>query len=234
MDTGEDKDAERLPEVPELPEKEMLAGEKETLGFYVTGHPLNAYLDKIADLATADSSNVGEMSSNADIAMCGILTGIQRKSNREGRPWAAAVLEDLKGSLELLVFANQYADLATLLVPDLPVLIRGSVRLDESAPAKVSVNEIVALDNTRLSLPAQISITVRLENGSNGQSDLAERLQQLFSDKPGDTDVRLRLLRRKDFLVSYDLAERVRADREFRNAAEKICGTGAIEVIASG
>ena len=234
MDSSEDKNAERLPEVPELPEKEMLAGEKETLGFYVTGHPLNAYLDKITDLATADSSNVGEMESNAKVAMCGVLTGIQRKSNREGRPWAAAVLEDLKGSLELLVFANQYAEVAPLLLPDLPVLIRGSVRLDESAPAKVSVAEIVALDNTRVSLPAQISITVKLGNGSNGQSDLAERLQQLFSDKPGDTDVRLRLLRRKDFLVSYDLAERVRADREFRSAAEQICGTGAIEVIAAG
>ena len=51
---------------------------------------------------------------------------------------------------------------------------------------------------------------------------LCYSLQTLVESKPGDTDVRLRLLRSKDFLVSYDLADRVRADREFRSSAEEI------------
>ncbi|MCB1020641.1 MAG: DNA polymerase III subunit alpha, partial [Acidobacteria bacterium] len=224
----------RLPSVPPMDKKMMLAGEKEMLGFYVTGHPLEEYRDKVSELSTADSATLADKEPNASVAMCGILTAIQRKRNREGRPWAAAVLEDLKGSTELLVFANQYEQLGADLVPDAPVLLRGQVRVDESSPPKISVQEIVSLDNARVKLPLQISVTVRLQNGSGEAGDVAQKLRELFQRKPGDTDVRLRLLRKKDFLVSYDLADRVRADREFRAAAEQICGKGSVEITAQG
>jgi DNA polymerase-3 subunit alpha len=224
----------RLPSVPPMNKREALAGEKEMLGFYVTGHPLEEYMDKVGELATADSASLSECEPNASVAMCGVLSGIQRKRNREGRPWAAAVLEDLKGSTELLVFANQYEALGADLVDDAPVLIRGQVRVDEAAPPKLSVQEIVSLDNARVKVPLQISVTVKLHNGSGGAEDIARKLRELFERKPGDTDVRLRLLRKKEFLVSYDLADRVRADREFRMAAEQICGRGSVEITAQG
>jgi DNA polymerase-3 subunit alpha len=98
----------------------------------------------------------------------------------------------------------------------------------------VSVQEIVLLDNARIKLPLQISVTVRLSNGAGAAEDVARKLRELFERKPGDTDVRLRLLRKKEFLVSYDLADRVRADREFRAAAEQICGRGSVEITAQG
>ena len=224
---------DELPEVPQWPERDKLAGEKEILGFYVTGHPLNAYEEKIAELSTEDSSKLEGLEQGTDVALCGLLTSIARKRNREGRPWAAAVLEDLKGSVDLLVFSNAYEELSPLLVDDQAVLLRGSVRVDENSAPKVAVSEIVPLDNARVSLPKQITITVRL-GGQNGQGDgngTAKRLRQLFASKPGETDVRLRLLRSKEFLVSYDVPDRVRADREFRHSVEEICGTGSIEIM---
>ena len=224
----------RLPRVPTMGSKELLAGEKEMLGFYVTGHPLEEYRDKVCELANADSASLADCEPNASVAMCGVLSGIQRKRNREGRPWAAATLEDLKGSTELLVFANQYEELGAYLVEDAPVLIRGQVRVEEAAPPKVSVQEIVSLENARVNLPLQISVTVKLSNGAGDAEDVARKLRELFERKPGDTDVRLRLLRKKEFLVSYDLADRVRADREFRAAAEQICGRGSVEITAQG
>ena len=224
---------DELPEVPEWPERDKLAGEKEILGFYVTGHPLNAYEEKIAELSTEDSSKLEGLEQGSDVALCGLLTSIARKRNREGRPWAAAVLEDLKGSVDLLVFANAYEELAPLLVDDQAVLLRGSVRVDENSAPKVAVSEIVPLDNARVSLPKQITITVRLgaQNGQGDGNGTAKRLRQLFASKPGETDVRLRLLRSKDFLVSYDVPDRVRADREFRHSVEEICGAGSIEIM---
>lgn len=166
--------------------------------------------------------------------MCGVLTNIQRKRNREGRPWAIGVLEDQKGSTEILVFANQYEGLAQELVNDRPVLVRGQVRTDESSPSKISANEIVSLDNTRIKVPAQISLTVRLSNGGGMGQELSAKLRTLIDSKPGDTDVRLRMLRQKEYLVIYDLADRVRGDKAFRRAAEEICGKGSVEVLASG
>jgi DNA polymerase-3 subunit alpha len=225
------KTDDHLPDVPAWPEKQTLAGEKEMLGFYVTGHPLNAYKDKVSELATFDSSKLGELETGTPVALCGVLNTIVRKRNREGRLWAAAVLEDLAGSVDLLVFANQYEGLAPMLVEDQAVFLRGDMRVDESGPPKVSVSEIVPLEVARVALPKQISITIRLGNG-NG-ADTAERLHDLFLSKPGDTDVRLRLVRSQDFLLFYDLAGHVRADREFRHAVEQICGAGSIEVVPS-
>ncbi len=222
-------DEQRLPDVPEWPEKQKLAGEKEMIGFYVTGHPLKAYEDKVAELATHDSSSIGNADNRANVAICGVLSGIQRRRNREGRPWGSAVLEDLTGSIELLVFANQFDELNEQLVDDQAVLIRGSLRAEEESQPKVSVQEIVPLDNARISMPAQIALTVRLNGEATGK-EAAAKLHDLFSSKPGDTDVRLRIMRANDFLVLYDIAARVKPDREFRREAEAICGKGAIEI----
>ena len=57
-------------------------------GFYVTGHPLDSYEEKIAELATHDSTRLEGLERGADVALCGILTGVQRRRNREGKPWA--------------------------------------------------------------------------------------------------------------------------------------------------
>ncbi|MDA1233955.1 MAG: DNA polymerase III subunit alpha [Acidobacteria bacterium] len=227
-------DGQSLPDVPEMDKLTLLANEKEMLGFYVTGHPLDEYGDKISELAECDSVSIGEKEQGMETAMCGVLTNIQRKRNREGRPWAIGALEDQKGSTEVLVFANQYEGLAPELENDRPVLIRGQVRTDESSPPKISATEIVSLDNTRIKLPAQISLTVRLSNGAGLGQEISAKLRTLIDSKPGDTDIRLRMLRQKEYLVVYDLADRVRGDKAFRRAAEEICGKGSVEVLASG
>ena len=222
---------DRLPSVPAWPESQKLAGEKEILGFYVTGHPLNAYMDKVNELSELDTSQLADRENGTDVTLCGVLGSIVRKRNREGRMWAAGVLEDLKGSVDLLIFANQFDALGPMLVEDQAVMIRGSMRVDESGPVKVSVNEIVPLDVARAKLPQQVSITIHLDNGGTEQT--VERLRELFLSKPGETDVRLRLLKKKDFLMFYDLADHVRADRAFRREVEEICGAGSLEVMPS-
>ena len=119
----------------------------------------------------------------------------------------------------------------SLLVEDQAVLIRGDVRLDENGPLKISVSEIIPLEVARVRLPAKISITLRLDNGGCGET--AEKLRELFDSKPGETHVRLRLLRKKDFLVFYELADNVNADRGFRAEVEQICGAGSLEIMPS-
>ncbi len=84
------------------------------------------------------------------------------------------------------------------------------------------------LDVARARPPKQVAIPLRLDNGAD---KAAERLQELFTRKPGETDVRLRLLRSKDFLAFYDLGAHVRADREFQAEVERICGAGSLEVV---
>ena len=77
-----------------------MAGEKEMLGYYVTGHPLDHYQDKISELATHDTSNLEGLAKNTEVAICGVLTGITKKRNREQKPWAAMQLEDRNDAIE--------------------------------------------------------------------------------------------------------------------------------------
>src|SRR5439155_10378481 len=94
-----------LPNVPDWTEKDKLAGEKEMLGFWVTGHPLDRYADKVAELSTRHTGNLEGLPKGADVALCAVVTGFTRKRNKEGKPWAALTLEDRNGSVDAMVFA---------------------------------------------------------------------------------------------------------------------------------
>ncbi|HWB83431.1 MAG TPA: DNA polymerase III subunit alpha [Bryobacteraceae bacterium] len=228
--TSDEPHATPLPNVPEWNDKEKLAGEKELLGFWVTGHPLDRYADKIAELASHDSSSLEGLTKGAELALCGVLTGIVRKRNREGKPWVAMTVEDRSGSVEALVFASSYERLAQQVVEDQAVLIRGQALPEESGPPKISVQDIVPLDNARIDMPAVISIRIWL--GRNGSADKAQALEELFRRKPGDTAVRFRLEAPRDFSVLLDVPAKVRPDKEFRAQVEEICGPESIERVA--
>src|SRR5215813_3250356 len=216
-----------LPKVPDWTDKEKLAYEKELLGFWVTGHPLDNYVDKIAELATHDSASVEGLEKNTEVKLCGVLTGVTRKRNKEGKPWAAMTIEDRSGSLDAMCFTTNYERLTGQIVEDQAVMIRGLVLPEENAAPKISVQDIVALDNARVDLPSLISIRVWL--GRNGEVDRAAALGDLFKRKPGETSVRLRLEAPRDFSVILDVPAKVRPDREFKKQLEQICGPECME-----
>jgi DNA polymerase-3 subunit alpha len=221
-----------LPRVPDWTDKEKLAGEKELLGFWVTGHPLDRYADKVAELTTRDSASLDGLVKNADVALCGVLTGVARKRNKEGKPWATMTIEDRSGSIEALVFATAYERLAPQIVEDEAVLIRGLALPEDGGATKISVQDIVALENARVDLPSAISIRVWLGRNGKTAADRAHALEELFRRKPGDTQVRLRLEAPRDFSVLLDVPSKVRPDKEFRTQVEQICGAESIERVA--
>jgi DNA polymerase-3 subunit alpha len=220
-----------LPLLPDWTPQQKLANEKEVIGIYVTGHPLDSYSDKVAELSTHATETLEGLERGAEVAICGILTGIQRKRNREGKLWAAMHLEDRTGSVEAMVFTTQYDRLLAALVEDQAVLVRGLVLPEDNGPPKISVQEIVPLEVARLNLPTLISI--RIPVGMNGSVDKAEALNQLFARKRGETEVRLRLEKPRDFSVILDVTLKVRPDKEFWAEVERICGPESVEILAS-
>src|SRR5215471_7517412 len=140
-------------------------------------------------------------------------------------------LEDRTGSVEGMVFTTQYDRLLSSLVEDQAVLVRGLVLPEDSGPPKISVQEIVPLELARVNLPTLISIRVPV--GSNGSFDKAEALHQLFANKSGDTEVRLRLEKPRDFSVILDVTLKVRPDKEFWAEVERICGPESVEILAT-
>jgi len=230
MVAEEEHHVQPLPNVPDWTDKEKLAGEKELLGFWVTGHPLDRYEDKIAELANNNTGTLENLAKNTEVALCGVLTGIAKKRNKEGKPWAAMTLEDRSGAVEAMCFTTNYERLASQIVEDTAVLVRALVLPEEGGPPKLSVQDIIALDNVRIDMPAVISIRVWL--GRNGVNDKAKALAELFEKKPGPTQVRFRLDAPRDFSLLLDVQAKVRPDREFKKAVEEICGADSIEKIA--
>ena len=228
-----------LPNLPDWDDKVKLANEKEMLGYYVTGHPLNAYIDKVKELASHNSDSLEGLSKGTDVAMCGIMTGIQRRRNKEGKPWAAFQLEDLVGATECMAFTTVYDRILNELIEDRPVLIRGSALPEEGAPVKISVQDVIPLEVARVPLPSLIAIRIRVGQNGNGNGDVplspdrAAALNELFSRKPGAAEVRLRLEKPRDFSIILDVTSRVRPDKEFRAEIERICGPEALEVLAT-
>jgi DNA polymerase-3 subunit alpha len=220
-----------LPNLPDWTPQQKLSGEKEMLGIYVTGHPLDEYRDKVSELVSHTTDQLEGLEKNNEVALCGILTGIQRKRTKEGKLWAALQIEDREGSIEGMVFSTQYDRLLSALQEDKAVLVRGLVLPEDSAPPKISIQDIVPLEVARVNLPSLISIKVPVgSNGSNG--DKAAALNQLFTRKQGQTEVRIRIEKPRDFSVILDVTVKVRPDKEFKAEVERICGPESIEVMA--
>jgi len=130
-----------------------------------------------------------------------------------------------------MLFSNRYDELNPLLKEDGAVFLRAQVLPEEGAPPKLSIQELVPLDDARVNLPSLISIRVVLKE--EPAESKAEQLNQLFLRKRGATEVRLRLEKPKDFSVIMDVATKVRPDREFRAELERICGPESLEVLAN-
>ncbi|MBL8210631.1 MAG: DNA polymerase III subunit alpha, partial [Bryobacterales bacterium] len=226
-DTGDTPADRPLPNVPDWSADEQLKGEKEMLGIYVGGHPLDPHRDKVKELTPHNTTTLNDLARGVEVKICGILTGIARKRNKEGKLFGAMSLEDWYGSLEALVFASQYDGLEKYLVEDKAVMVRASILPEEGGPPRLNVQEIIPIELARVNYPSLIAIRAVL-----GPPDRPEALKQLMGRKPGDTAVRLRLEKPREFQVALDLQMKVKPDKEFYGEVEKICGKEAVEVLA--
>ena len=145
-----------LPKVADWTDREKLSAEKEMLGFYITGHPLDEYQEKASALATHQTSNLEGLAKGTEVALCGILTSVARRRNKEGKLWASMQIEDREGGIEAMVFSTQFDKLQNFLEEDKAMLVRGLVLPEENAPPKLSIQDIIPLELARVSMPSQI------------------------------------------------------------------------------
>ena len=218
-----------LPDVEEWSASERLALEKEMLGFYVTGHPLDSFEDAVEEVGTQTTISLDKVDNGHSVSICGMLHSVQRRRNREGRAWASAVLEDRDGSVELLVFANQFEHVEERLVQDQPVLVNGSVRAEDESGRRISVEDITLLKDARIPQPEQAYLTLLL-NGDREISSIASRLRELVDGHPGQTNLSIRLERPRQFLVVFDIDTRVNLSRKVRQQIAGLCGQDALDL----
>ena len=139
-----------MPDIPDFPAKERLRREKETIGVYVTGHPMDDYrdvfevlcCDSIAALNRAGEQENSTYQDNSTVRIFGIVTSMKKKNVRANQTMAFLTVEDMNGEIEVLVFAATLERYATLIRMDEPILLRGRLSLREDSDAKVVCEQI--------------------------------------------------------------------------------------------
>ena len=231
-----------LPNVPDMEESQRLAAEKEVLGFFVSGHPLDKYAEKlrnlpgVVDVAAAlemkpppSNGRRGQAHEN-EISIAGVILGLKvAKSKRSGELYAQAALEDASGKIELICFPKDYERLAQQLRIEVPVLIRGQLRADEDAAPKLCVSAIQALEDVKVRLPNNIRIRIPLDRVS--ETTLVE-LHDLVVSAPGPARVMLNVEQRGQYCVVMEPEGiTVAADRAFIDKAELLLGRGMVQAV---
>jgi DNA polymerase-3 subunit alpha len=142
---GPSKDA--LPQVPEWGQKERLSYEKECLGFYITGHPLSDFAEELKRRTPLDTEalrNFTEENSEKNVSFGGIVSSLRETVTKKGNRMGFVTLEDLKGTIPVVVFSDLYARTAGLLKTEEPLFVRGTVDVEEES-VKIIAREIVRL-----------------------------------------------------------------------------------------
>ena len=224
---------DKLPDTPDWDEHTRLANEKEILGFFITGHPLEKYRDKLEDLRALSTEEISGMKSSTgkdeNITTAGIITSIRVLKSKRGDFYAQGTLEDMSGSVEMLVFPEAYRKLQDKVKLEVPVLVRGGVRIEEGANPKLTVNEINPLEDAKVPLPNSLRIRIPLESSSEGTVDA---LHSLCAQRKGQAKVLFDVERQGDFMVVMEAeGYNVEPDRNFIARVEELCGRGAVRVI---
>ena len=175
-------------------DREKMSYEKELLGFYVTGHPLDGYADVIANRKYQSIASLGELSDRSTFRVAGAITQVDKKFTRkEGKPFAVVWLEDLTGTLELVVWNELYLECAEKLVPGNVVGVRGKLDLrDESLRATAEKLRLLSFEVPRASNPAGVvTPPLCLHFSANAGSAELREVQALLAASPGHRPVQL-------------------------------------------
>lgn len=224
---------DKLPNIPDWDEHVRLTAEKEILGFFITGHPLEKYKDKLEGLQALRLDEIAAMTKSTGkdetIATAGIIANLRVLKSKRGDFYAQATLEDMSGSLDMIVFPEAYKKLAERVKLEVPVLVRAGVRVEEGTNPKITAAEIMPLEDAKVPLPRAIRIRVPLETA--GESTVDD-LHVLFKERKGEARVLFDVERAGDFMVVMEAqGYNVLPDRNFIARVEQLCGRGSVRVI---
>jgi DNA polymerase-3 subunit alpha len=168
-------------DIPEWPENQLLNYEKEVLGFYITGHPLAKYQEEIKKYANIDTVNATREEDGKQVKIAGIVTSIKEIIDRKGGRMAFVTLEDLKGSIEAIVYAKKFKEAASLLRTDIPLLISGNLSVSEEN-TKLIATDIIPLSEMRDKLTSTVHFTLPVPDIT---PDRLEKLKDLLAKHRG-------------------------------------------------
>jgi DNA polymerase-3 subunit alpha len=175
-----------LPNAEEWAQHDLLKGEKETLGFYISGHPLMRFEHVLNDFANADVDRLAGFHHGAQVSIGGIVMELNVKTTKKGDRFALLQLEDQFGSVKVVAWPEPYSKASSMLKNDAAVLVKGRLEIDDGGAMTVFAEEVQLLENIRERAARTVILKFSVEAIS---SDRLDRLHDLLDRHRGDCGV---------------------------------------------
>ncbi len=172
---------------------ERLNKERELIGFYLSGHPLDKFRIDSSLFATHNLSeeSLSGLNERDTLKVVGIITSVKRISDRKGRPMAFVQIEDLKGNIETLIFNDVFDRHQGLIATDTIVLLEGALSKKDGSP-KIIANSLDRVENLREKYQKHLELKIKLKTGEISKQDL-NQVASLFGIHKGETPVKFEI-----------------------------------------
>jgi DNA polymerase III subunit alpha len=211
------------PSIPEWPQSELLAAEKELLGFYVTGHPLTPYANLLEKYALTTIAASGQTPNRSLTRIGGLISAVQQGfSKKSGKPYAMVTIEDLTGSIQMLCMNENYDRFREALQINKAVLVVGEINTSEDKP-KIFPQEIMPLEEAPRRYTKQVHLRL---NTAHLTAQRLESLRDLACSHTGKCPLFLCLRHPGGAIVFIETNERffVSPSHELQRAVDELFG----------
>ncbi|RUO21439.1 DNA polymerase III subunit alpha [Aliidiomarina haloalkalitolerans] len=168
-------------QVPEWPEAVWLEGERDTLGLYLTGHPVNRYRKELAHYTNSRLAEVDKTRKGEQVAVAGLVLDARSMVNKKGQRWGLLTIDDKSARLEVRLFNREFEQYEALLEKDQILWIKGEVRFDSfSGGNTMTASEVMTLEQARAQYVRALALTLdfsspveREENAGGSRTKIA-------------------------------------------------------------
>jgi DNA polymerase III subunit alpha len=216
-----------LPEVSPWDARTTIQFEKETLGFYISGHPLDFHAEQVGAICSADSQSVREKKDGTEATLCGMLSIVKELTTRKGDRMAFLSLEDREGIIEVISFSETFLQAQPLIAKDEPSVVIGKVQHDEKG-SKILAERILTLEEAQVQTVDSVRIRLQSERLDR---DALTRLRHLLLDHPGDckTFLHLSVSGKGEAVIALSSKLQVKPTQSFFEEMRQHFGTNCVE-----
>jgi DNA polymerase-3 subunit alpha len=218
-----------MPDIDEWDESDRLRREKEALGFYITGHPLARFAEEIMLHTTCANQDISVQRDKSQAKIVGVVEKLKIKRTKKGDKMAVFSLEDMTGSVEIIVFPDLFTKMGHLLKGEEPLFITGNIERGDST-SKVIAQDIETIQSVRQKAIKAVELNLAEENVS---MELLEDLVDITFKYPGDCRLFFRVENKggDEFLISAGDRFKIMPCHEFLREVEVLTGTKVNELM---
>jgi len=220
-----------MPEVEEWDEKELLVQEKEILGFYVSGHPLERYSNLLEKFSSVNAISIQESEDKQMVRIGGVVSSTRRLITKKGDPMAFVQVEDLHGIVEVVVFPEAFAACEYLLIDDNPIFVQGEIQKDEKS-VKILAESIIEFGRAEETWTA--SVHFKLDVNRTRSENLLD-LRKILEKHIGSCRAYIHLQQPgvDETIVAVADNIKVKAGKSLTRAVHRMLGYKAVETRCS-